>query len=105
MKIELFINGKHDPETIVENVSLGGIQISSAIMPKTKGALEAVLKLGTQEFTLNAHSVWGQALSGEDDSRYNYGFRLIFDKQDLYKRWLTFMKALHQYQSSQSKKA
>ncbi len=105
MKIELFIDGEHDPETIVENVSLGGIQISSEVMPKAKGPVKAVLKLGTQEFNLSAHSVWGQPLSTGEDSRYSYGFRLIFDKQELYKRWLTFMKALHQYQSTQDKKA
>lgn len=105
MKIEFFLDGEHKPETIVENVSLGGIQISSDEIPKPKGAIKAVLKLGTQEFSLTAHSVWGQKLGAEEGSRNSYGFRLIFDKKELYKRWLTFMKALHQYQKNQDKKA
>lgn len=105
MKIEILLDGEHYPGTIVENVSLGGIQISSSQLPKAKGPIEAVLKLGTQEFNLNAHSVWGQAQGTEKDSLYSYGYRLVFDKKDLYKRWLTFMKALHQYQKNQEKKA
>jgi hypothetical protein len=105
MKIELFLDDEHKTDAVVENVSLGGIQISSEQISKSKGAVKAVLKLGTQEFSLSAHSVWGQALSSEEDSRYSYGFRLIFDKKDLYKRWLTFMKALHQYQRNQDNKA
>jgi hypothetical protein len=105
MKIELFIDGEQNPDTIVENVSLGGIQISSQRMSKSKGAIKAVLKLGTQEFSLSAFSVWGQGQSDKDEERYSYGFRLVFDEKDHYKRWLTFMKALHQYQKNQDKKA
>jgi hypothetical protein len=100
MKIELFLDGEQSTDIIVENVSLGGIQISSEQISKSKGEIKAVLKLGTQEFNLNAHSVWSKALSSEEDSRYSYGFRLVFHKNHPYKRWLTFMKALHQYLNS-----
>ena len=103
MKINFQTKEELNNEFIVENVSLGGIRVSSQAPTKFNNSIEISLHLGSQEFNLTAYPVWNQALSTKDDTSFNYGFRLVFSKEDHYKRWMTFMKALHQHQKNLAK--
>lgn len=100
MKIEIGSKGEGNPSLTVENVSLGGLRLSAEKPVKFDSTIEFNLKLGSQEFNLNAYSVWNQTIPQEKENSFNYGFRLVFSEEDSYRRWMTFMKALHQHQKN-----
>ncbi|MBK25433.1 MAG: hypothetical protein CME70_15670 [Halobacteriovorax sp.] len=104
MKIQFIVPSIEDKELKVENVSLGGIKVSSPKPIKFSSNFETLLKLGSQEFNLMAYTVWKLNKAGGEEEKYSYGFRLVFSEEDNYRRWLTFMKALHQHQKNQKKK-
>ena len=100
MKIQFIAPTMKNKEFVVENVSLGGIKVSSKTPTKFDPNLKINLKLGSQEFELNVFTVWNQTASSDDDNLFSYGFRLVFSQEDNYRRWMTFMKALHQHQKN-----
>lgn len=98
MNIKFRSSALEESELIINNVSLGGIRVSSSKPISFDPNFKASLKLGTQEFEITAYSVWKQTKTQENEESFNYGFRLVFSEEDHYRRWMTFMKALHQHQ-------
>ena len=105
MKMKFQSSEGEENDFVVQNVSLGGIQITTPKPTKFEPSFDLSLKLGSQEFSLKAITVWNQAYPTNEDASFNYGFRLIFSEEDHYKRWVTFMKALHQHQKNQKSKS
>lgn len=104
MKIQFSSSALEDVELSVDNVSLGGISVSTNEPITFDPNFKASLKLGTQEFKITAYSVWKESKAEEESSNYNYGFRLVFSEEDHYLRWMTFMKALHHHKKKSASK-
>ncbi len=103
MKIQFHAPTLEDKDITVKNVSLGGIKLLANTPLKFEPSFEVQLKLGSQVFNLTAFTVWKKIDPTDEKDNYFYGLRLVFSEEDNYRRWLTFMKALHQHQKNQAK--